>query len=96
MESVFWEAFDNADETGKKTITAIAGILFERWKDEVHELTDLVMVINHKCWEHYRNGNDDLSSFYGDLYYEYYEKTINYMEKKGMDSELTYFIRTLD
>ena len=96
MKSTFWEAFDNADEAGEATIKAIASILFDRWKDEIRELTDLVMVINHKCWAHYRDGDEKLSGIYGDLYYEYYEKAINYMESKNKNEEISYFVRTLD
>ena len=96
MKEFFWEAFDDAEEAGNSTVIAIASILYQRWCDRIHELTDLVMVINHKSWDHYEKRNIGFQELYTDLYYEYYEKAINYMEKKGMDSELTYFIRTLD
>lgn len=96
MKDKFWAAFDEAEETGDATIQVIASLAYERWKDSIEELTDLVMVINHKCWEHYRLGNSELSSLYGDLYYFYYEKAINYLEKGKRNEDLTYFIRTLD
>ena len=96
MRDEFWAAFTDAEETGNMTVITIASILYQRWRDEIHELTDLVMVINHKSWEHYRNGNNGFQELYTDLYYEYYEKAINYLESKKRDSELSYFIRTLD
>lgn len=96
MKDIFWQAFTDAEETGEATIVAIATILFQRWKDTIKELTNLVMVINHKSWAHHDLGNDDLCSLYADLYYQYYEKAINYLENKGRDEDLTYFIRTLD
>lgn len=96
MIETFWETFDDAEQSGTDTIQVIAKMAFERWKDSVKELTDLVMVINHKCWEHYRLDNSELSSLYGDLYYFYYEKAINYLESKGRDEDISYFIRTLD
>lgn len=96
MREVFWKAFDDAEETGNATIIAIASIMYQRWRDDIHELTDLVMVINHKSWDHYSKGNAAFQELYTDLYYEYYEKAINYLESKGRDEELTYFIRTLD
>ena len=96
MRDEFWAAFDEAEEGGADTIQVIANMAYQRWKDSVEELTDLVMVINHKCWEHYRLGNNELSGLYGDLYYFYYEKAINYREKEKRNEDLTYFIRTLD
>ena len=96
MRDEFWAAFDDAEEGGANTIQVIANMAYQRWKDSIEELTDLVMVINHKCWEHYRLGNNELSSLYGDLYYFYYEKAINYLEKEKRNEDLTYFIRTLD
>ena len=96
MRETFWKAFDDAEEAGLNTVIMIASILYQRWRDEICELTDFVMVVNHKSWEHHRKGNSALQELYTDLYYEYYEKAINYLESKGRNEELSYFIRTLD
>lgn len=96
MREEFWEAFDNAEEAGEATVITIARMLYLRWRDQIHELTDLVMVINHKSWDHYRRGDAAFQELYTDLYYEYYEKAINYLESNKRDEELSYFIRTLD
>lgn len=96
MRETFWEAFDNAEETGPDTIIAIAGILYLRWRDHIKELTDFVMVVNHKSWNHHDMGNSGLCSLYADLYYKYYEKAINYLEENNREEDLRYFIRTLD
>lgn len=96
MKDTFWRAFDEAEEAGRATVIEIASILYQRWRNNIEELTDLVMVINHKSWDHHYNGNDDMCNLYADLYYEYYEKAIQYLEDNGREKDITYFVRTLD
>ena len=96
MREEFWHVFDEAEESGEPTVTVIASILYQRWRDSICDLTDLIMVINHKSWDHYQKGNDKFQELYTELYYEYYEKALDYLEKNNRDEELTYFIRTLD
>ena len=96
MKEKFWQAFTDAEEAGTATVATVASIMYQRWRDSIRELTDLVMVINHKSWDHYRNGNEGFQELYSDLYYEYYEKAIDYLEKKDRNDEISYFIRTLD
>ena len=96
MREIFWKAFDDAEEAGIDTILVIANILFQRWKDSIKELTEFVMVVNHKSWDHYEKDNDELSEVYTELYYKYYEKAIEYLESKKRAEDLSYFIKTLD
>ena len=96
MKETFWFEFDMAELYGEENIRELAAAAFDKWKVEPVILTDLVMVINHKSWDHYDKRNDKLSSLYADLYYEYYEKAINYLESKGNEDDLNYFFRTLD
>ena len=55
-----------------------------------------LLLINHKSWDHHDRGNDELSSLYADLYYEYYEDAIDYLDTQKDEEGLRYFIRTLD
>lgn len=96
MRDIFWGEFDTAELCGPNTIKGLAEAEFDRYKDDIEALTDLVMVINHKSWNHHDMGNDDMCSLYADLYYKYYEQAIEYLEKECRDKDLTYFIRTLD
>lgn len=96
MRELFWTRFDLAEMCGKETIKGVAEASFDEYKDDIEGLTMLVMVINHKSWNHHDMGNDDLCSLYADLYYKYYEKAIELLEKEMRDKDLTYFIRTLD
>ena len=96
MRDFFWGEFDLAEISGSETIKDLAKKSYEKYKDDIVALTDLVMVINHKSWAWHDFHRDNLSELYANLYYEYYEKAINYLEKKDDQDDLTYFIRTLD
>lgn len=54
-------------------------------------LTELVMALNWKIWEHY-NKNEKLAELYNDLWQQAQDFAYNTL--KGQ--ELTYFIRTID
>ena len=94
--TTFWDDFTIAERFNVKAIEETARKAFNEWKDNYKYLTELIMVINHKCWEHYHNGNNKLSDFYSNLYYEYDERAIDYLEKNYGEEELRYFFRTLD
>ena len=96
MKDTFWFEFDMAELYGEENIRELAAAAFDKWKVEPVVLTDLVMVINHKSWDHYSRGNDELSSLYADLYYKYYEDAIDYLEAQKDEEGLRYFIKTLD
>lgn len=61
------------------------------WSNDVKYVTELVMVLNHKIWEHY-NTNNDLSLVYNNLCQELDTWCMDNL--KGKD--LQYFISTLD
>lgn len=96
MRELFWERFDTAEMCGEATIKGVAEANFDVYKDDIEGLTMLVMVINHKSWNHHEHGNPKLCELYANLYYKYYEKAINYLEEQGNEDNIRYFIRALD
>ena len=94
--TTFWHDFDIAEVYGEPAIRDTAKRAFDEWKDDVKYLTELVMIINHKCWDFYRKGADKMSELYSDMFYEYYEKAIDYLGEKCNVDDIKYFIRTLD
>ena len=94
--TTFWSDFDIAEHFGSAAIDDTAIRAYNEWKNDVKYLTELVMVLNHKCWDHYHKGSEILSEHYSDLYYEYYEKALDYLDKKGNKEDISYFIQTLD
>lgn len=58
----------------------------------VEYITELTMVLNHKCWGHYYCNQLEISRWYQDKFYELQEWAYKYL--KGED--LTHFVNTLD
>lgn len=90
--TTFWSDFSIADAFGESAVKDTYKRAFKEWKDDYRYLTDLVMVLNHKCWEHYEKGNESLSALYSDLYYEADAYALDNLEGE----EASYYFRVTD
>ncbi len=90
--TTFWEDFSIADAFGIKAIKDTYKRAFKEWKSDYRYLTDLVMVLNHKCWQHYEVGNNEYSQLYSDLFYTAQDYAYDHLE----GDELKYFIKVTD
>ena len=88
--------FALAEIEGDESIKALAERKFNEVKDDYKKLTDFIMAVNHLSWEWHMIGNEERTQLYSDLYYEYDEKAIDYLEKHNTEEEVSYFFRTLD
>ena len=64
----------------------------EEWNDDRIYGTELSMVLNHECWQHYNNGNIILSKLYSELWGEFHDCVLD--NWKGED--LQYYLRITD
>lgn len=90
--TTFWQDFCIADAFGEKAIrdTYKRGLAYA--KTNYKYLTELVMVLNHKIWQHYENNNIAISRVYDELW-----KTCDTLAQETLkDNELTYYYTTLD
>lgn len=92
QKTTFWMDFSIADNFGVKAVKDTYKRAFKEWKSDHIYLTELAMVMNWKCWQHYDNGNEELSKLYEELYYKTDEYALNNL--KG--EELSYYVRTTD
>lgn len=92
FKTTFWSDFSIADKFGISAIKDTYKRAFNEWKSDYIYLTELVLVLNWKLWEHYENGNEGVARVYNDLW----EQAQNYGYNHLKDEELSYFIRTLD
>lgn len=92
MKTTFWNDFTIADKFGNEAIKDTYKRAFNEWKTDYIYLTELVMVLNWKCWEWYDNGNMERSQLYEKLFY----KADNYALKHLKKDELKYFLNTTD
>ena len=92
MQTTFPMDFSIADAFGIKAIKDTYNRAFKEWKKDCVYLTELVITLNLKCWEHYHKGNSEISELYSDLFY----KTQDYAYNHLKDDELSFFIETTD
>lgn len=90
-KTTFWEDFSIADVFGIGAVKDTYNRAFKGWKDNYEYLTELVMVLNWKIWQHYEN-NEPLARVYNDLWQQADSYAVNNL--KG--EELDYFYRTTD
>ena len=89
--TTFYLDFSIADHFGLTAIQDTYNRVFEEWKSNYKYITELVMVLNWKCWRWYQV-KDEYSRLYSNLYYKLDEWCMDNL--KG--EELDYYIQTTD
>lgn len=89
--TTFFEDFSIADNFGIKAIKDTFERAFGEWKQNYKYLTELVMVLNWKIWEHYQTNEK-----YAEVYNELWEKADGYACENLKGEALDYFYRTTD
>lgn len=84
-QTTFWEDFSIADVFGTSAIKDTYKRAFEDWKDDCMYLTELVIVLNLKCWYYYEKGNNVFSSLYSDLYYRAHYYALEHLTGEDAD-----------
>ena len=90
-KTTFWMDFSIADAFGIDAVEDTFNRAFKEWRTDHIYLTELVMVLNHKIWQHYQN-NEPLARVYNNLW----EKANAYAMDNLKGEELEYYVRTLD
>lgn len=90
--STFYEDFSIADHYGKAAVRRTYDNIFREWKGDYRYLTELVMALNWKIWEHYDADRIELASLYNTLWMN----TADYTENTLKGDELQYYYRTID
>ena len=92
FKTAFWMDFTIADKFGIEAVKDTFKRAFSEWKTDYIYLTELTLVINWKCWQHYEKNNIEISKLYSEYYYQLREYGLDNLNGK----ELEYFIKTLD
>ena len=90
-KTTFWEDFTIADHFGLAAIRDTFNRAFDEWKSNYIYLTELVMVLNHKIWQHYQT-NEKVAKLYDTLW----RKADAYACEHLTGAELDYFYETTD
>lgn len=91
MITTYRQDFNIADKFGMKAVVDTYNKSIKN-ENNYKELTELVMVLNHKIWEHHENEDFELAKVYDKLWRTADEFAIQRL--KG--EELSYYYRTLD
>lgn len=91
--TTFWNDFSIAERFGEDEIKSTFDHAFKEWKHDYKYLTELVMVLNHKIWQHYEiPGHKRIAELYDSLWKSADEYACKHLE----GAELEYFYKTTD
>lgn len=90
--TTFWQDFSIADHFGPGAIKDTFNRTFNEWKNNYKYLTELVMILNWKIWEHYEKDN----RAYAKLYNTLWMATDAYATENLKGDEADYFFRATD
>lgn len=90
--TTFLADFTIADKFGLSAIQDTYNRTFNEWKNNYQYLTELVMVLNWKIWEHYEKNNQQ----YAELYNKLWEEADGWACENLHGEELSYFFQVTD
>ena len=89
----FWQDFSMAEAFGMASVRDTFNRAFKEWRTDHKYLTEFVMVLNHKIFQHYKpNQPCPLAELYNELW----ETADAWAMDNLKDEQLDYYIRTLD
>lgn len=91
MKTTFWDDFTIAEEFGIEAIKDTYKNGFKNWKGNLEYVTELVMVMSWKSFQHYQK-NEEYMNLYAELYHKTDAWCLDYF--KGKDLE--YYLKTTD
>ena len=95
MPNTFWTDFSIADAYGINAIKDTYKRAFAEWKSDYKMLTELVMVLNHKMWQHYER-TKDADNAYVVVYAKCFEEADEYAMDNLTEDKLRYFLEVTD
>lgn len=92
FKTTFFEDFTIADKFGKDAIIDTYMRAFKSWHNDYKYLTELVIALNWKIWQHYDNWDEDTARLYQDLWERCDWYAMDYLKW----SEFNYYLRETD
>lgn len=90
-KTTFWMDFSIADMYGAAGVKDTFNRAFRAWKKNVTYLTELVLVLNWKIWQHHES-NEQLAQLYDELW----RKANDYAYEHLKGADLDYYYQTTD
>ena len=89
--TTFWDDFSIADRFGVSAVRDTFNRAFAEWKEDYQYLTELILVLNHKIWQHYEKRPELVA-----LYQSFLEQADRYAVEHLQGDELSYYYRVTD
>lgn len=83
--TTFWNDFAIADRFGLAAVKNTFNRAFKEWHRNYKYLTELVLVLNHRCWMHYDKGNIKFSELYASLYTKAHDWAVEHLNGEEFD-----------
>lgn len=68
LKTTFWQDFSIADRFGEKAVRDTFDRAFGEWRTNTEYVTELVLVLNWKIWEHWEKGDEAAAKVYDELW----------------------------
>ena len=87
LKTDMWHKFTVAELKGSKGVEEYFKKVFTELKEkkDVENLTELVLVTNWKCWDHYNMFHQKMSQVYEKLYYRAHNWCCSHFKGQDMD-----------
>ena len=96
FKTTFWQDFTIADKFGLNAIKDTYTRAFNEWKTDKVYITELVLVLNWKIWEHHEKGDKEKAEALADECNLIGEVLIIDASKNLKGDDLRYYLQTTD
>ena len=92
--STFYTDFGIAEWFGEDSIRDTYERAVDGWKDSIEWMTEIVMVLNWKIWEHYYRGDEEIARLYDELWRDSQHEVHKMFA--GNEKAMSYYYRIVD
>lgn len=92
--TTFYSDLSIAEYYDKESINDTYNRAMKEWLGNIEYITEFVLCLNWKCWEHHGRGNKDLAALYSELYYKAVDCVLDYY--KNDRAALDYYYEITD
>ena len=92
--TTFYEDLSIAEYYGEANVKDTYNRVMKEWLDNIEYITEFVLCLNWKCWEHHDRDNHGLAVLYHDLYYKAVDEVMEHY--KNDQKALLYYYEITD
>lgn len=95
QKTTFWQDFTIAEAFGLEAVIDTCTRAFNEWKINHEYITELVLVLNHKGWQHYNDAGGTCTPM-AEAYFALYYEVSDWCQEHLEGDELEYFYKVTD